>query len=187
MLNLLIQIGLLNDFPVLNVFLMTSPRIFLEGRCFFFLPKPLKPWEYEVPRSIGFMVVVMENDHKVAACLYAKLSYWGTRALGKVLFLDCLLEWNVPEQTHPRLCPIPSSFLTRVSWTHPSSCNITLWSVLSPVAWATLRKEAGGGTPPPGNRSPRGFSKLFQPRGSTFSGFSRHSFTAGGPSWVWRL
>ena len=68
MLNFIIQIGLLNDFPVLNVFLMTSPRIFLEGRCFFNLsPSSL------MPMSIGFTVVVMGNGHKVAACLYAQL------------------------------------------------------------------------------------------------------------------
>ena len=34
-LNLLIQIGFLNEFPVLIFFPMTSPRTFLEGRCFF--------------------------------------------------------------------------------------------------------------------------------------------------------
>ena len=59
---------------------MTSPRIFLEGRCFF-LPKPLKPWEYEVPRSI--YGVVMGNDHKVAACLYAQLWLLGDQSLGE--------------------------------------------------------------------------------------------------------
>ena len=33
-LNLLIQIGFLNAFPVLSICLMTSPRTLLEGRCF---------------------------------------------------------------------------------------------------------------------------------------------------------
>ena len=154
---------------------------------FFFYLSPSSLGNMKCPGALVLWLLLWKMTTRWQHVFMPNYGYWGTRALGKVLFLDCLLEWNVPEQTHPRLCPIPSSFLTRVSWTHPSSCNITLWSVLSPVAWATLRKEAGGGTPPPGNRSPRGFSKLFQPRGSTFSGFSRHSFTAGGPSWVWRL
>ena len=33
-LNVLIQIGFLNAFPVLIICLMTSPRTFLDGRCF---------------------------------------------------------------------------------------------------------------------------------------------------------
>ena len=172
---------MLNDFPVLNVFLMTSPRIFLEGRCFFNLsPSSL------MPMSIGFTVVVMGNGHKVAACLYAQLWLLGEpEPWGK--HCSWIVRVECDRRNTQGLCPIPSSFPIPVSWTHPSSCNTILWSMLSPIAWATLRKEVGGRIPPPGDRSPWGFSKLFQPRGSTSFGCSRHSFTAGGPSWIWRL
>ena len=136
--------------------------------------------------SIGFTVVVMGNGHKVAACLYAQLWLLGEpEPWGK--HCSWIVRVECARTNTQGLCPIPSSFLTPVSWTHPSSCNTTLWSTLSPIAWATLRKETGGGTPPPGDRSPRGFSKLFQPRGSTSFGCSRRSFTAGGSSWIWRL
>ena len=57
----------------------------------------------------------------------------GTRALGKVLFLDCQLERNVPEET-PKAC-IPSLL---PSLPHPLDTSI---------GGATLRKEAGGGNP----------------------------------------
>ena len=54
--------------------------------------------------------------------------------------------------------------------------------------WRTLRKEVGRWEPHHQETwSPQGFSKLLQPRGSTSFGCSSHSFTAGGPSWIWRL
>ena len=31
------------------------------------------------------------------------------------------------QKKHPRLRPIPSSFLTPIAWTHPDSCNTTVW------------------------------------------------------------
>ena len=80
------------------------------------------------------------------------------------------------------LCPIPSSFLTP-SPRHVQVPATPLWGggVLSFIGGATLKKEVGGGNPTPGDRSPWGFSKLFQPRCSTSFGCSRHSFTARGP------
>ena len=73
-----------------------------------------------------------------------------------------------------------------ITWTHPSSCNTTLGAgVLSSIGGATLKKAVGGGNPTSGDRSPWGFSKLFQPRCSTSFGCSRHSFTAGGPPGTW--
>ena len=57
-----------------------------------------------MPVSKAFKVVVMGNGHKVAAWLYAPAPVTGgTRALGKVVSLDCQLEWNVPEET-PKAC-----------------------------------------------------------------------------------
>ena len=67
-----------------------------------------------MPVNKGFKVVVMSNGHKVAACLYAlALVMGGTRTLGKVLFLDCQLEWNVLEETPEACIPflLPSSSL----------------------------------------------------------------------------
>ena len=113
--------------------------------------------------------------------------YWGNQSLGESPVPRLSVRVESAKRNTQGLCPIPSSFPIPVSWTHPSSCNTILWSMLSPIAWATLRKEVGGRIPPPGDRSPWGFSKLFQPRGSTSFGCSRHSFTAGGPSWIWRL
>ena len=127
------------------------------------------------------------NGHKVAAFLHAPPGFLGQPAPYENSDTGLYLRVECARTNTQGLCPIPSSFLTPVSWTHPSSCNTTLWSTLAPIAWATLRKETGGGTPPPGDRSPRGFSKLFQPRGSTSFGCSRHSFTVGGSSWIWRL
>ena len=111
--------------------------------------------------------------------------YWGNQSLGESL-VPGLLEWKVPEEA-PKAC-VPFFFLpNRIPWTHPSSCNTTLGRVLSSVDGRTLRKEAGGGNLTTRRQEPTGFSKLFQPRGSTSFGCSRRSFTAGGSSWIWRL
>ena len=111
----------------------------------------------------------------------------GTRALGKVLFLDCQLERNVPEET-PKAC-IPSLL---PSLPHPLDTSQFLHYHSGEGAflhrWGDP-KEGGWRWEPHHQEtwSPRGFSKLFQPRGSTSFGCSRGSFTAGRPSWIWRL
>ena len=111
----------------------------------------------------------------------------GTRALGKVLFLDCPLKWNVPEEI-PKACvqfllpslslspghiPIPATPLCggyfNHRWGDPKE-EIWRWELHHLETW-----------------SRGGFSKLLQPRGSTSFGCSRCSFTAGGPARIWRL
>ena len=90
---------LLEWLPCFNIFPMTSPRTFLEGRCFLtYSPSGLVnakcPWA---------LVVVMGNDQRRQHVFMPHSGYWRTSALGKVLFLDCQLGWNVPEET-PRAC-----------------------------------------------------------------------------------
>ena len=102
----------------------------------------------------------------------------GSRALAKVLFLDCQLEWNVLEET-PKACvpfflpsfplcpghiPAPAAQLSgggsHHRWGDPKEGS---WR------WEPHHLETWG---------PGGFSKLFQPRSSTSFGCSRNSFTA---------
>ena len=139
------------------------------------------PWTaaYQAPPSMGF----------------SRQEYWsglpspspeGTRALGKVLFLDC--QSGKCQKKHLRLvshsfflpypCPLDKSqFLQHHSrkgafihrWGDPKEGG---WR------WEPQYQETW---------SPWGFSKLFQPRGSTSFGCSRRSFSAGGPTWIWRL
>ena len=45
------------------------------------------------------MVLLWEMTTRWQHVFMPNSGYSGTRALGKVLFLHCLLEWNVPEQT----------------------------------------------------------------------------------------
>ena len=111
--------------------------------------------------------------------------YWGNQSLGESP-VPGLSGWKVPEATLkacvpffflPYPCPLDTSQLLQ----HHSR------EVLSSIGGMTLRKEAGGGNPNTRRHRTHIFSKLFQPRGSTSFGCSRHSFTAGGPSWIWRL
>ena len=71
------EIGSLNICPVLNSFLVTTPRGHLEGSCL--LPVP-GPWEYKVLISAAFIVAVTKKQHKEAAFLHVPLSFF--------LFLD---------------------------------------------------------------------------------------------------
>ena len=59
-----------------------------------------------VPASQAFKAVVVGIGRKGAARVYAPTLVTGARALGKVLFLDCRLPWNMPEET-PKAC-VPS-------------------------------------------------------------------------------
>ena len=58
-LTLLLEISLSNDCPVLNPFLMTTPKIFLEGRCFLLTAVQ----DLVVPLSTAFKVVT-GNGHR---------------------------------------------------------------------------------------------------------------------------
>ena len=100
----------------------------------------------------------------------------GTRALGKGLFLDC--QSGKCQEKQPRLVS-HSFFLPPSPEQIPVPATPTLWRVLSSIGGATPRKRLEVGTPTPGDMEPTGFSKLFQPRGSTSFGCSRRSFTAG--------
>ena len=124
----------------------------------------------------------------MAACLWApSLVTGGTRALGKVLFLDCPLEWHVPEET-PKACvpfllpplplspgdiPVPATLLC-------GGCFHYRWGDPKEGGWRWEPRHLE-------TWSPGVFSHLFQPRGSTSCGCSRCSFAAGGPAWIWRL
>jgi len=54
------------------------------------------------------------------------------------------------------LSPIPPAFLTPIPWTHPSSCNTTLWRVLSPQVGQPQGRRLEVGTPTLGDMEPRG-------------------------------
>ena len=108
----------------------------------------------------------------------------GTSALGKVLFLDCQLEWNVPEEI-PKAC---APFLLP-SLPHLLDTSHFLPLPATPLCggcfhhrWADPKEGSWRWEPyHPETRSPGDFPKLFQPRGSTSFGCSRCSFIAGGP------
>ena len=70
-LNLLIQIGFLNACPVLIICLMTSPRTFLEGRCFL-LTALQALWILSVHEQ-WFQSCYYKNGHRAPACFYAQL------------------------------------------------------------------------------------------------------------------
>ena len=110
--------------------------------------------------------------------------YWGNQSLGESP-VPGLPEWKVPEAALkacvpffflPYPCPLDTSqFLQRHSgegafihrWGDPKQGR---WR------WEAQHQETW---------NPRGFSEFFQLRAST--SFSRRSFTAGGPAWIWRL
>ena len=112
--------------------------------------------------------------------------YWGNQSLGEST-VPGLLEWNVTEETLKACVPflLPSLSLSPGHIPVPATPSgegafIHRWG--NP-------KEGGWRWEPQHQEtwSPWGFSKLFQLRASTSFGCSRHSFTAGGPSWIWRL
>ena len=88
-----------------------------------------------------FKVVVLEDGPKEISLFPAPLWSSGIESQGK-LFMDCQLEWNVPEET-PKACvsspsPLPVSLgHILVFW------NTTLQRVLSSVGGVTLKIEVG--------------------------------------------
>ena len=127
-----------------------------------------------MPGSKGFKVVVTGNGHKVAACFYAPTLVTGeTRAFGKVLFLDCYLEWNELEET-PKACV---SFLLPSLPLCPGIPATPLCGGCFHHRWADPKEGSWMWEPHhPETWSPGDFPKLFQPRGSTSFGCSRCSF-----------
>ena len=90
----------------------------------------------------------MRNGHKAAACPYAQLwllgeprEPWENPVPGLCVRVECA------RRSTESLWPIPSSFLSPVTWTNPNSCNTTLERVLSSIGGTTLRREAGGRNP----------------------------------------
>ena len=170
-------INIQNIFPVLNIFLMTSPRTFLEGWCF----------SLTALQALG---ILSAHEQQFQSCCFGKWPQGGsmslcptpftggTSALGKVLFLDWQLALKAcvpfllpPLLLFPGQIPVPATPLWGGCF-HPQ------------VGWPKGRRLE------PHHQetwSPRGFSKLFQPRGSTPFGCSMCSFTAEEPAWIWRL
>ena len=70
-LNVLIQIGFLNAFPVLIICLMTSPSTLLEGRCFLLIA--LQVLCILNVREQWFQSCYYENGHTAPARLNAQL------------------------------------------------------------------------------------------------------------------
>ena len=126
-----------------------------------------------MPIRNGFKVVVMGNGHKVAAYLYAQPCSGGTRALGKVLFLDC--QNGKCWKKHPRLVshssclPHPHPLDTSQFLQHHS-----LEGAFT-IGGATPRKEAGGWNPNTGRHGAQG---AFH---SSSSPEAPHPLGAGGP------
>ena len=128
---------LLERWPCLNSCLMIYPGTWLDGRCHL---QSRRPCEYEEPNSTMFKVVVLEDGPK-EILFPAPLWSSGIESQGK-LFMDCQLEWNVPEET-PKACvsspsPLPVCLgHILVFW------NTTLQRVLSSVGGVTLKIEVG--------------------------------------------
>ena len=83
---------------------------------------PRRPFEYEVPLSTGFQVVVMGDVRKGAALLQAQLVTRATRAIEKVAFPGCRLGGNVPEKTAKGWCLIAASLLPFSPQANPNPC-----------------------------------------------------------------
>ena len=105
--------------------------------------------------------------------------YWGNRSLRESP-VPRLSEWKVPGET-PKAC-VPFILPSPIPWTNPNSFNTHSVEGGFIHRWENP-KEGGWRWEPQHHEtwSPRGFSNLFQPRGSTSFGCSRHDFTAGGP------
>ena len=112
-------------------------------------------------------------------------AYWGSQSLGESP-VPGLSEGKVPGET-PKACD-PFILPSPIPWTNPSCFNTHSVEGGFIHRWGDP-KEGGWRWEPQHQEtwSPWGFSKLFQPRGSTSFGCSRRSFSAGGPTWIWRL
>ena len=106
-------------------------------------------------------------------------AYWGSQSLGESP-VPGLSEGKVPGET-PKACD-PFILPSPIPWTNPSCFNTHSVEGGFIHRWGDP-KEGGWRWEPQHQEtwSPRGFSKLFQPRGPTSFRCSRRSFTAGGP------
>ena len=131
-----------------------------------------------MPASQAFKAVVVGIGRKGAARAYAPTLVTGARALGKVLFLDCRLPWNMPEET-PKAC-VPSRLPSL-----PHALGTSQFLQHHSAGCCHHRR----GDPEEGSwrRAPRGPSPRSSSRAATSFGCSRCSFSAGGPAWIWRL
>lgn len=67
-LNLSLEIAFVKVLHVLNSFLITYPRTFLESRRAL---QPHKPCKYEVPETLGLKLLIQEMSTRRAALLHA--------------------------------------------------------------------------------------------------------------------
>ena len=111
--------------PLYNIFLLPSSRAFLEGRCFLLAARRPSAREQRIQSCCcgnwpqgGIM------------CLRPCPGYWGNQSLGESPVPGLPVRVERARRNTEGLCPIPSSFLTPMPWTHPSSCNTTVWRVL---------------------------------------------------------
>ena len=111
--------------PLYNIFLLPSSRAFLEGRCFLLAAHRPSAREQRIQSCCcgnwpqgGIM------------CLRPCPGYWGNQSLGESPVPGLPVRVERARRNTEGLCPIPSSFLTPMPWTHPSSCNTPVWRVL---------------------------------------------------------
>ena len=143
----------------------------------------------------GAWWILRAREQRFQSCCYRKwpqgssvslcLVTGGTRALGKVLFLDCQLESNVLEEIGKVYVPyhLPSLSLCPGHVPNPAPlcgrCFHHRWGDPKERRWRWEPHHLE-------MWSPGGFPKLFQPGSSTSFGCSRYSFTAGGPACIWK-
>ena len=105
-----------------------------------------------------------------------------TRSLGKVLFLDCQLQWMCHKK-HPRFVS-PSSILP---YPYPLDTSEFLQHHSLEGAfthkWGDPKEGAWSGNPNIRRHGALG-ALLLKPRRPTSFGRYRCSFTAGGPNWI---
>ena len=87
----------------------------------------------------------MGNDQRHQHVFMPHSGYWENECVRESTVPGLSVRVECTRRNTQGLCFIPSSFLTPIPWTHPSSCNTTLWRVLSSIGGVTLKKEAGGG------------------------------------------
>ena len=133
-------INIQNIFPVLNIFPMTSPRTFLEGRYF----------SLTALQALG---ILSAHEQWFQSCCYGKWpqggsmlipnsGYWGNQSHrqnpvpGLSIRMECArrLSRSSARRNAQGLCPIPSCFLSAVPWTQPGP-GAALCRVLSSQVW----------------------------------------------------
>ena len=101
--------------------LVLTPGSFLKQAVIDSTPAPLR-----IGGAFG-QVVVTENVHTVAAL--------GADSIGKVGFLGCEIEWNVPERTFQGLCLL---IPLKASHTHTAASRLIPTGATAPC-WLCFR------------------------------------------------